>query len=222
MNMQLKSFLAITFVLFLACPALAQTSSKAPPKWFHGTVETLNGQTLTVMLPDGSTVSFILAPDLKIVANARRTLADIRPGEFVGSAGIKQADGKLYAQEIHIFPEDMRGTAEGQRPMGPSPARNMTNATVSAVASPHDRSMTNATVTGVSGASGSGVLKLKYKGGEAVTIVRPGTPIVAFVPGDRSLLKPGAAVAVLAIKNEQGLTAVFINAEKDGVMPLPL
>jgi hypothetical protein len=33
--------------------------------------------------------------------------------------------------------------------------------------------------------------------------------------------KPGAAVLVLAIKNEQGSTAVFVNAEKDGVMPLP-
>lgn len=220
--MQLKSFLAITFVLFLACPALAQTSPKAPPKWFHGTVETLNGQTLSVMLQDGRAVSFTLAPDLKIVANARRTIADIRPGDFVGSAGIKKADGKLYAQEVHIFPEDMRGTAEGQRPMGPNPARSMTNATVSAVASAHNRSMTNATVTAVSGKPGSRTLKLKYKGGEAVTVVRPGVPIVAFVPGDRNLLKPGAAVLVLAIRNEQGLTAVFVNAEKDGVMPLPL
>lgn len=218
--MQLKSFLAITLVLFLACPALAQTHPKTPPKWFHGTVEKLDGQTLSVALQDGRTVSFTLAPDLKITANVRRTLADIRPGDFVGSAGIKKEDGKLYAQEVHIFPEDMRGTAEGQRPMGPNPERKMTNASVSAVTSPHHRSMTNATVTAV--APGSGILKLKYKGGEAETIVRPGTPIVAFVPGDRSLLKPGAAVLILAIKNEQGLTAVFINAEKDGVMPLPL
>ena len=116
--MQLKSFLPITFVMFLASPVSAQTSPKAPPKWFHGTVETLNGQTLSVMLQDGRAVSFTLAPDLKIVANVRRSIGDIRPGEFVGSAGIKKKDGKLYAQEVHIFPEDMRGTAEGQRPDG--------------------------------------------------------------------------------------------------------
>ncbi|HTW89765.1 MAG TPA: hypothetical protein VMD75_17335 [Candidatus Binataceae bacterium] len=218
--MQLKSFLATTLVLFLACPAWAQTSQKTPPKWFRGTVKKLNGQALSVMLEDGRDVSFTLAPKLKIVANVRRTLADIRPGDFVGSAGIKEANGKLYAQEVHIFPEDMRGTAEGQRPMGPNPERNMTNASVSAVASRPARSMTNATVTAVT--QQGGILKLKYKGGEAETIVRPGTPIVAFVPGDRSLLKTGATVLILAIKNEQGWTAVFVNAEKDGVMPLRL
>lgn len=219
--MQLKSLLAIPFVLFMAFPAMAQKTPGPPPKWFRGKVETLKGETLAIKSEDGHAASFTLAPNVRITANVRRNLDDIRPGEFVGSAGIKN-DGKLYAQEVHIFPEDMRGTAEGQRPMGPNPARKMTNATVSAVVSAPKRSITNATVSGVSGGSGSRILKLKYQGGEAVTIVGPHVPIVAFVPGDQSLLKPGATVLVLAAKSDKGLTAIFINAEKNGVMPLPL
>ena len=122
----------------------------------------LNGQTLVVKTMDGQSVSVTLAPDLVIIANAKASLADIKPGDFVGSGAVKGPDGKLHAQEVHIFAESMRGTGEGQRAMGgPAPATT-TNATVAAVA-PQERSMTNATVTSNAG----GTLKLQYKGGEA-------------------------------------------------------
>jgi hypothetical protein len=39
------------------------------------------------------------------------------------------------------------------------------------------------------------------------------------VPGDRSLLKPGAAVLVLAAQKDGGLVATGVTAEKDGVKP---
>jgi len=168
-------------MMLLAAPVLAQQHSGPPPKWFHGTVDSLTGDTLAVKTPDGQTISFTLAPNVKIVFNVKKTLDDIKPGDFVGSAGIMK-NGKLYAQEVHIFPADMRGTAEGRRPMGPSPSHNMTNATVATVAS--RRSMTNATVAGMSDAAGTRMLKLQYKGGEATTIVGPDVPIVAFVAGD--------------------------------------
>lgn len=218
-NMRSKSLLALAFVLFLVSPAIAQKNPDPPPRAFRGTVETLKGQALIIKSQAGRAVSFILAPKVRITANVKRSIDDLRPGDFVGTAGIEKG-GKLYAQEVHIFPPDMRGTGEGQHPMGPNPARKMTNATVSAVGSAPKRSMTNATVSGVSGGSGSRILKLKYKGGEAVTIVGPHVPIVALVPGDRSLLKPGAAVLVFAVKTGKGLMAVSINAEKNGVMPL--
>jgi hypothetical protein len=219
--MRLKSLLACTYLMLVALPVFAQQNPGPPPKWFHGTIETLTGDTLAVKSPNGETVSFMLAPKVKIVFNVKKSLHDIKPGDFVGSAGVMK-DGKLYAQEVHIFPADMRGTAEGQRPMGPSPARSMTNATVSAIAAPPKRSMTNATVADVSSAAGTRMLKLQYKGGEAVTIVGPDVPILEFVAGDTSLLKAGAAVLVLAIKTDKGPLAVFINVEKDGVMPLSM
>ena len=47
----------------------------------------------------------------------------------------------------------------------------------------------------------------------------PETPIVMRVLGDRSLLKPGAVVLVLAAQKDGGLVATGVTAEKDGVKP---
>ena len=77
---------------------------------------------------------------------------------------------------------------------------------------------TNGTVNGVSGGS-SRTLTIKYKDGEQVIEVAPDTPIVTRVLGDRSLLRPGAAVLVLAAQKDGGLVATGVTAEKDGVKP---
>ena len=51
--------------------------------------------------------------------------------------------------------------------------------------------------------------------------VDPETRVVLLVPGDRSLLKPGAAVSVFTQKDPDGqLTARAVQAEKNGVKPL--
>jgi len=186
-------------------PALAQTPSPAgPPERIAGTVERLAGQTLEVRSRGGQDVSITLPAGVRIGAVANRTLADIKPGDFVGSAAVRDMHGVLHAQEVHIFPEAMRGTGEGHRPMaGP------------------EQSMTNAVVAGIAGAPKGQVLTLKYQGGEQQIDVGPEARIVALVPGDRSLLKPGAAVVVRAVKAGDGkLTARSVQAEKDGVKPL--
>ncbi len=84
-----------------------------------------------------------------------------------------------------------------------------------------DQTMTNATVAGVAAAPDGQVLTLKYPGGEQHILVGPEARIVAFIAGDRGLLKPGAMVAVTADKAEDGdLTARSVQAEKNGVKPL--
>ena len=57
------------------------------------------------------------------------------------------------------------------------------------------------------------------KNGEQVFEVAPDTPIVIRVLGDRSLLKPGADVLVLAAQKDGALIATGLTAEKDGVKP---
>jgi hypothetical protein len=80
--------------------------------------------------------------------------------------------------------------------------------------------MTNATVSGIAAAAGGQTLKLTHKDGETEVIVPPDVPIVTFVAGDPSLLKPGAFVYVGALKKPDGsLTAARVTAEKDGVKP---
>jgi hypothetical protein len=215
--MKLNLLCASFLVAVLAIPGLAQNPASGQAARILGTVVSFNGQILSVKSQDSQTVSISIPSDLKVMANAKATLADIKPGDFVGSAADKGPDGKLHAEEVHIFPESMRGTGEGHRPMGPAPNRTMTNGAVTSMG-PEDRTMTNGTVSGVGGGS-SRTMMLKYKDGEQVIEVSPETPIVTRVPGDRNLLKPGAAVLVLAVEKEGGLVATGVTAEKDGVKP---
>jgi hypothetical protein len=205
--------LAAAVALF-AAPAFAQTQ----PMRIHGTIESFDGQILTVKSDDGKTLKVIVPADLPIRANAKATLADIKPGDFVGSAADKGPDGKLHAEEVHIFPESMRGTGEGHRPMGPDPARSMTNGTV-AMSDPEARTMTNGAITAVAGNSQNKVMTLKYKDGVQVIEVSPDTPIVTVIVADRSLLKPGSAVMTIAAQKDGGLVATNVTAEKDGLKP---
>jgi hypothetical protein len=216
--MRRKAFLVSGFNVFLTFAVFGQNPGLSQgPSRIVGTIESLNGQTMVVKSEDGQSVSLILAPDIKINTNTRKSLSDIKPGEFVGSAAVKKADGALHAEEVHVFPENMRGTAEGQNPMGPDPARNMTNAAVTAI---ETRSMTNATVSSVKNGPQGGILKLKYEGGEAEIEVGPDVPVIALVPADASLLKPGAAVIVFAFKTDKGQVARFMSVEKDGFKPV--
>jgi hypothetical protein len=58
--------------------------------------------------------------------------------------------------------------------------------------------MTNATVdTTATGVDGQ-MLTLKYKGGTQKIVIGKDAEILANIPGDRSHLKPGAAIAVPA------------------------
>jgi hypothetical protein len=211
-----RNFLrTLTVIALFAAPALAQ----APQTRFRGIIASFDGTTLVVQTPDGKTTSVAVPADVRISANGKAKLTDIKPGDFVGSAADKGPDGKLHAEEVHIFPETMRGTGEGHRPMGPNPNRSMTNGTATAMNDPEARTMTNGTVSGASG-MGSVTLTVHYKDGDQMIEVSPDTPIVTIIPGDRTLLKPGATVSVVAVQKDAGLTAIILTAEKDGVKPI--
>ena len=202
--MTTKLLLAGVLMALLALPATAQNAPQGTPTRIRGTVEKLDGQNLTVKSREGPELTIALAPSFTVSAVVKKGLTDIKTGDFVGAASTKGTDGKLHALEVLIFPEAMRGTGEGERPWDLTP----------------DSLMTNATVSGISGAPQGQTLKVTYKGGESEIVVAPNTPIVAFAPGDASLLKPGAAIITAASKQPDGsLTASRVTAEKDGVKP---
>lgn len=229
---------AIALLGLIALPIFAQNQAPAPnatPNQVQSTspaatqaqnqtriraiVVSFKAPTLVVKDEDGDTVSVTVPADLRIMANATATLADIKPGDFVGSAADKGPDGKLHAEEVHIFPEAMRGTGEGHRPMGPDPNRTMTNGTVSGGANdPEARTMTNGTVGAATG-SASRTITIEYNGGVQQIEVGPDVPIITLVVGDASLLKPGATVSLVAVRTDGGLVATRLTAEKDGVKP---
>jgi hypothetical protein len=199
-----KSLLAGALTALLAVSAAAQNAPEGTRAFVRGTVAKLDGQTLVVKSREGSELTIALAPNFTVSGVAKRNLTDIKAGDYVASTSVKGSDGKLHAIEVHIFPEAMRGTAEGQFPWDLVP----------------EGIMTNATVAGISSAPQGQVLKVTYKGGESEIIVPHDIPIVTYVPGDTSLLKPGAAIFMAVLKKPDGsLSASRVTAEKDGVKP---
>ena len=190
---------ALVACAFAATQAQAQTNVR-----IRGTIEGVQGSTLTIATREGPTIAVTLAPDAKIAALVPADLAAAGKGSFIGTAAIPQPDGTLKAQEVLIFPEAMRGVGEGHRAWDLTPDSTMTNATV------------EATVAGASGRE----LSLTYQGGGKTLLVPPGTPIVTLEPGDASLLKPGNHVFLSATPGADGtLGAARITVGKDGMVP---
>ena len=180
---------------------------KGKPVTIRGKISAVEGQNLKVTTSSGD-VLVRLPQDVRIGGVAAAKLSDITSGSYIGTTAEKQNDGNLKALEVHIFPEEGRGTGEGHRPWDLTPSSTMTNANVEKVEQ-----------TSVEKVQGQ-MLTLKYKGGEAKVFIPPGTPIVKNVPGDRSLLKPGVGVFIPAVRGDDGtITATRIAAGVNGIMP---
>jgi len=187
-------------LLLLTLPAAAQTQGGTPTR-VRGTVDRLEGQALVVRNPAGQMIPIAMPPNVTVSGVVRRGLADIKAGDLIASTSMRQPDGSLRAIELHYLPP---GANEGQLPWDLAP----------------DSIMTNATVAGVAGAPQGRVLKVTYKGQQADITVPPDIPVVAFAPGDISLVKPGAAIIVFGQKQADGtVTASRAVLETDGVKP---
>jgi hypothetical protein len=199
--MKAKTLRAAVAALAIAASsqALAQQGERV-----RGTIEKLDGSVLAVKTSDGHAVRIKLTDDARIVGVVKASMADIKPGTFIGSAATPQPDGSQKALEVHIFPETMRGTGEGHRPYF-IPNSTMTNGTVG---------------NPVKGVEGNAVM-LSYKGGEKKIVVPPGVPIVRYEIGDKGDLKPGAAFTILsAVKKSDGsLETNRVNVGRDGAVP---
>jgi len=197
-------------LLCVTIAALAAASLQVqaqPPQGerVRGTIEKLDGSVLAVKTTDGQAMRIKLTDDVRVVGVVKASIADIKPGSFIGSAAMPQPDGSQKALEVHIFPEAMRGTGEGHRPY------TIPNST-----------MTNGTVGGNAVASVEGnAVTLSYKGGEKKIVVSPGVPIVRYEIGDKGDLKPGAAFTILsAVKKSDGsFETSRVNVGRDGAVP---
>ncbi len=175
-----RALVAASFALIcVALPASAQENMR-----IRGTIEKVDGGVYTVKNRDGAELKLTVTDNPLFVAIAPATMADIKQGMFVGSAGTMMPDGTQKAIEVHIFPESMRGTGEGHYDWDLKPNTKMTNANV------------EQTVAGVDGQ----VLSVKYKDGEKKLLVTPETVVVTYVPGNKDDLKPGTKIFVAAAK----------------------
>jgi len=194
------ALLVFTAAATLAAPAWAQETRRV-----RGTIARIAGSTLFVKTRDDEDLEIALVDKPVFTAIIPATLADLKPGAFVGSGAIPGPDGTLRALEVHIFPEAMRGTGEGHRPWDGGANATMTNANVE---------------TAVAGLDGP-MLTLKYKDGEKKLLVTPQTAIVTYAPGDRAEVKPGTKIFIAAAQKQAdgSLQATRISYGRDGLTP---
>jgi hypothetical protein len=186
MSSTIQHVLAAAASLALVCiaaPASAQETVR-----IRGTIERIEGPVYVVKSRDGTELKLTVTDKPLYVAIVPATMADIKPGMFVGSAGMIEPDGTQKAIEVHIFPESMRGTGEGHYDWDLLPKSKMTNGNVEQA------------VTGVDGP----VLSVKYKDGEKKLLVTPQTVVVTYVFGDKAEIQPGTKIFVVAKKQADG------------------
>jgi Domain of unknown function (DUF5666) len=171
----------------------------------RGTIEKVDGNTLSVKSREGANVTVKLKDNALVTGVTKAALSDIKQHSFIGITAMPQPDGTQKAIEVHIFPEARRGAGEGHRPWDLVPNSTMTNADVEQL------------VTAVDGP----MLTMKYKEGEKKISVPNNATIVQFVNGDKSDLKPGAKIFIAAgTKLPDGsIEAAGINVGKDGLTP---
>jgi hypothetical protein len=195
----------IAGVLIAAVSAVAIAQAPAnPPVRIRGTVEKLDGQMLTVKANNGQSMTVKMADNFLVMGIAKAGMADIASGKFIGTTTVGERDGALVALEVHIFPENMRGTGEGHYDWDLRPESKMTNANVASMVSMgKDR-----------------ILTVQYKGGEKKVLVPENAAVVSFTPTDKSELKPGASIFVVTQRQPDGsLTAARVNVGLNGQKP---
>jgi hypothetical protein len=199
--------------IIVLAPALAVLvlAGMSAPAWAEGTVVRVRGTVvsiedskLVVHAKDGKDVTVTLKDKFAVLAVVKSSMADIKQDTFIGTATVAQPDGSLRSVEVVVFPDAMRGFAEGHYPWDLGASSMMTNATVA---------------TKVAAVDGETVT-VTYKGGEKKITIPANVPVVALVPADKSDIKPGAHVFVPTDKQADGtLLSGAVLFGKDGVVP---
>jgi hypothetical protein len=191
--------------------ALVTVASAQQAQRVRGMIEKVDGNTLLIKSSSGGApVTVSLTDNAVVVGVLKASVADIKEGSYIGSGAMPQPDGTQKAVEVHIFAESQRGTGDGHRgnwdgsPYGAGTG-TMTNGAVGQAVSSVD----------------GPVITVKYKDGEKKIIVGPTVPIVRYEVGDKSELKPGAAINIAAAtkKPDGTFSAARINVGRNGLVP---
>ncbi|WP_024514004.1 hypothetical protein [Bradyrhizobium sp. Tv2a-2] len=200
-----KTLTALRVLAGLVLFSSIAAAQQAPTVRIRGTIEAVDGPVLSIKTREGSDVKVKTTDNVAVFGVAKTSLSEIKPGSYIGVTAMPEPDGMQKAIAVHIFPENQRGAAEGFRPWDLRANSTMTNATVAET---------------VAGTDGQHIV-VKYKDGEKKVLVPPETPIVSFVAGDKSEMKPGAKVIIFgANKKDDGtLEANRVNVGRDGITP---
>ncbi len=191
-------------ILMLALLAATSIAANAQTTRVRGTIAGLDGDVLLVKAPDGRETKVELSKTALVEYPKAVKLADLQPGTGLATTAVPGPAGKLIAREVRVYPPERGVPNPGHRPTDAEPNASMTNGAVSAAAE----------------AKNGRELTVNYQGGMQTVIVTDSTPVVMFLPADRSLLKPGEYVSVIASMNNDGKwSSSRVQVSKDGVRP---
>jgi hypothetical protein len=134
-------------------------SAQDKPVRVRGTIDRIEGDVYVVKAKGGGELKVTLADKAPVTVVIKASLGDVKQGSYVDIATLPQADGSQRALEVLIFPEAMRGVAEGHYGWDLQPSSMMTNGNVEQTAVSSDGQ----------------VLTVKYKDGEKKIVVPRGT-----------------------------------------------
>ena len=189
--------------------AFAQRQQE-PGQRLNGTIERVAGNFIFASGRDGSAITVKLADTATVTAVLKATIADIKPGDYIGSGAVPQPDGSQKAVEVHIFARPQDHGGHHYAGWYGAPNGTMTNGFVQPVV-----------VGAVAADGGDPILLVKYPEGEKRIVVPASAHIARYIAGGKDDLKPGAPFRVQsAAKQSDGTyTAASISVGKDGGRP---
>jgi len=203
--LMLHPLLRIVFISLLAAQAApntvwAQMKAAPPLSGVIGKVQSVTDSSVEVQTPSGVVHVDVKQP-LTTYKQIPSDLSHVTSTSYVGVASTEQANGKEVAKQIIIFPEELRGAAEGSvltDPPGATTHSRMTNGSVSRPPVSHSR-MTNGTVQKGSGTT----LVVQYRDGSK-TISVPANVAVTEVAPEKVTLAAGDTIYLTTDKLPNG------------------
>src|ERR1700756_807407 len=126
---------------------LASLSAQAQQMRVRGTIESLDGDVLSVKTREGKDMKIQLAPDAQISTTKKVSADEFKPGSYVGVTSVKGPGGQLVAKRVHA--------------LGPQVPQMH-----AAWDSIPDSMMTNSNITAITKAGNGNELTLQNKEGE--------------------------------------------------------
>ncbi|MCB8883199.1 hypothetical protein ACELLULO517_23320 [Acidisoma cellulosilytica] len=169
----------------------------------RGSVVAITDTEITIATRSGATENFAVNSGTHFLGESTGTMADIKPGSYIGSAAVPMAggSGKLRALEVTVFPPAMAGIGEGHFPYDLGKSSSMTNGTVGNLV-----------------ASNGNTMKVNYKGGEKTIVVPADVPVVTIAPGAANEITSGVKVIILPAKGDPNAAGAVLFG-RNGITP---
>ncbi len=202
MNIRSRFFVA---AMLAATFALGSVSAQAQNVRVRGTIEKLDGNTLTVKSRDGAELKLTLKDNVRVAGVVKAALTDVKADANVAITSKPRPDGTLEAVELRIAPAGQPFNSFHSE-WDLMPNSFMTNGSLQ---------------TSVAGVDGQ-TLTVKYKvkdrpDEEKKIVVTPKTIIATTVAGTKADLKPGLKVFVAGAPKlpDGSLDVAAIQVEKE-------